>query len=225
MSFTVQEVWERALPSHSAMLELEANSNWVWPEMTPAQVKLLMEAFKDQRNLVAQLGTTHSNSRGLLDNKVAQLENLTVTGRAAGQFHFKDNPEKLAVLNALEDYGSGRSDTIDEARDFEAAWDKLEPTWVFSPGHDLVAYKAIRPQIEILRTNYSDAKTDWRSAVNKLTQMTGELSAVLVAWYDAATRAFGENTPEGVMLRGTIPTYYSGTDAAPVTPAVNPPTP
>ncbi len=209
MSFTVPEVWERALPSHSAMVELQANSNWVWPEMTPLQFKALMDAFKDQRELETQLQTAQINARGLLDNQIDALELLTVKGRAAGQFHFKDQPEKLAVLDALVDYGTGRSDTIDEARDFEAAWQKIEAAWIFSPGHDLIAYKAMRPQIETLRIAYSDAKTNWRSAASKLTKMTGELSAVLVAWYDAATRDFPENTPEGAMLRGTIPTYYS----------------
>lgn len=218
MSFSVQEVWERAVPSHSAMVELQAEAGWVWPEQTPAEVKAQMDGLNVLRDEESALNVAQENARRVLDGRLKVLETLTVNGKAAGQFRFRAAPEKLAVLNALVDYGAGRSDTLDEARDFEAAWEKLEPGWSFDSAVNLAAYKALRPEIETLRTAYSDAKTAWRTAAGQITKQAAELSAVLVAWYDAATRQFAESTPEGAMLRGTIPTYYSAPPTPPVTP-------
>lgn len=222
MSFSAQEVSDRAVPSHSAMVQLQTQSSWVWAEMTPVQFKAQMDALNAQRELEARLNAAQEDARGLVDRRLKLLETLTVNGKAAGQFHFREASEKLAVLNALVDYGAGRSDTLDEARDFEAAWDEIESGWIFASGYNLAAYKALRPEIEQLRKDYSDAKTAWRSDASKLTTLTAQLSDVLVAWYDAATRNFPENTPEGVMLRGTIPTYYSPS-AGGQQPAVTPP--
>jgi hypothetical protein len=53
--------------------------------------------------------------------------------------------------------------------------------------------------------------------------MAGDLTDMSQAWYANALRVFPDGTPEGDMIRGTIPTTYTSAPAPPAPPA--PPTP
>lgn len=62
----------------------------------------------------------------------------------------------------------------------------------------------------------------WREGNGKLATLASQFNDHNVAWYDAATRIFPEDSAEGAMIRSTIPTYIS----PPVTPEPPPaPTP
>ncbi|HEY0073966.1 MAG TPA: hypothetical protein VGB77_07690 [Abditibacteriaceae bacterium] len=205
MAVSVMQVWERAVPTQSAMAQLE--SAWVWPEMTPAAFQALITALQVQRDTVADMDAAQEEKRGLLDTQLRQLDLLTTQGKAAGKFHFRSSPDKLGVIEALEEIGTGRSSTLEEARAFESAWEKVGPSWVFSMDLQLADYQELRAQCESLMDDYSDAKTAWRAASGKMTTLAAQLSEHCVAWYDAAARVFPEGTAEGNMIRGTIPTY------------------
>ncbi|MEO5716789.1 MAG: hypothetical protein ABIT37_25140 [Luteolibacter sp.] len=53
----------------------------------------------------------------------------------------------------------------------------------------------------------------------KLGNLAAEMEDVNEAWYANATRVFPAGTPEGDMIRGTIPTTYVPKAKEPATPA------
>ncbi|SRR5260221_3859436 len=91
------------------------------------------------------------------------------------------------------------------------------------PANMLTAFNALRKQCnEDLQNAYSAARSDWRNESGKLAQMGRDLEDTNEAWYADALRAFAAGTPEGDMIRGTIPTTYTPPPPKPPTPPVPP---
>jgi hypothetical protein len=120
MAVNANTVWERAVATHSAMLQ--AQPAWEWVEMTPTAFQGHITALQTQRDMVAQLEAAHDQARGTLDKELDKLDSLTTQGKAAAKYKFRDMPDKQVVLDGLPEIGSGRSATLEEAREFDAAW-------------------------------------------------------------------------------------------------------
>jgi len=137
-----------------------------------------------------------------------------MNGIALAGTHFADQPTKLALLDNLTATGGSRQGILDEALTWESAWSQADATYCPLATVTLTAFDALRLQcLTTLQTDYNTKYSAWRDQVGLLGQMSSALEKVLVAWYSDATRIFPAGTPEGDMIRGTIPTTYDGGNA------------
>jgi hypothetical protein len=141
---------------------LQVQPLWEWVEMTAAVFQGHIDALQTQRDTVAQLEAAQDQARGNLDKELDKLELLTTQGKAAAKYRFRNMPDKQEVLDGLQEIGSGRSATLEEAGEFDAAWEKLDPAWTFAMGMPLIDYRDLRADCETLIETYSKAKAAWR---------------------------------------------------------------
>jgi hypothetical protein len=162
-------------------------------------------------------------ARGAWDAALDQLHGWTVQGVGMAKARCRNDAAKSAQLANLSASASGRESVLAEALAWESAWASVDAAWVPLPGLTLAAFAALRKHAnEDLKTAHADARATWRKASARLGEMAGDLTDVSQAWYANATRVFPEGTPEGDMIRGTIPTTYNPPPPAPA-PAPTPP--
>lgn len=225
-------VKDRATKTISAALQLAAL--WSWQEKTIPQMQLgLVAIIGDNTATPPIVGQEEAASaaeqvmlaaRGNWDAQLDVLHSRTVQGVSMIKNKYRDNAAKLAVVGGLAARGSSRKETLEEALAWESAWAQADPTWSPLPANTLAGFKTLRNQCEEgLRTAYADAQSAWREQAGKLAAVVAVMEDINVAWYADATRVFPAGTPEGDMIRGTIPTTYSPPPTPPTPPA--PPTP
>ena len=215
MKETVAFVENRAAKTIAAATIVAAK--WVYSGKTTPQIQALLTAIVGDKSasppLPGQEGVTSAakktmeDSRHLWDAGLDQLHAWTMNGIALAGTHFTDQPTKLALLDNLVATGGSRQGILDEALAWSAAWNQADATYVPLPGVTLAAFDAQRVQcLTTLQDDYNTKYSAWRDQVGILGQMSSALEKVLVAWYSDATRIFPAGTPEGDMIRGTIPT-------------------
>lgn len=161
-------------------------------------------------NLAAERVMT--DARGLWDTNLDQLHRWTMQGVSMCKTRFKADSVKLALVQHLTARGDSRHTILDEALEWESAWNEADPTWCPLPANTLAAFKTLRTQcLEGLQNDFKAAASAWREQAGILTQLAAALEAINVAWYSDATDVFAAGTPEGDMIRGTIPTTYTAT--------------
>jgi hypothetical protein len=229
MGESIEFVKDRATKTLSAAKQLA--SQWTWQEKTVAEMEAALVAFigdKDanppvagQEEITSDAERAMLAARGAWDAQLDTLHRRTMQGVGMAKSRHRDDPAKLAVLAPLTARGDSRSVTLDEALAWESAWAQVDPAWAPLPANTLPAFQALRRLCaEDLKTAYSDARAVWRAQAEKLNAAAEALDDASVAWYADATRVFPAGTPEGDMIRGTIPTTYS--PPAPKTPAPTP---
>lgn len=155
-------------------------------------------------------------ARGSLDSQLDLLHLRTMQGVAMAKNKFRKNPAAFSQIDNLTACGTSRSVTLKEALAWESAWENLAATWAPLPANTLSAFKTLRETCnEDLQTAYAAAYAAWRKEAEKLSEMALALENSNVAWYADATRVFPTGTPEGDMIRGTVPTTYSPQTATP----------
>ena len=216
---------------------LAVMAKWVWPEKTIAQLQALLTAIVGDATatppLPGQEGVTSAAEQAMLNARAAwdagldQLHTWTMNGLALARTHFMNQPAKLALLAGLTAKGESRPGILAEALAWEAAWSQADAAYAPLPGVTVAAFDTLRLQcLTTLQTDYNQKFSAWRDQVGILGRMAADLEQLLVAWYADATRIFDGGTPEGQMIRGTIPTTYDGAGpATPPTPPPNNPTP
>ena len=214
MGLSLEFIKDRAVKTISAATQIAAT--WTWQEKSIADMQSALTAVVGdkkakppvigQEELVSQSEQTMLAARGAWDTQLDTLHRWTVQGVGMARTRFRNDPAKLAQLASLTTDSNSRSETLAEALAWESAWASVDPAWVPMPANTLSAFKALRKQCaEDLQTAYSDARADWRTESGKLAQMGRDLEDTNEAWYADATRAFPAGTPEGDMIRGTIP--------------------
>lgn len=99
-------------------------------------------------------------------------------------------------------------------------------TWSPLPANTLATFKALRKQCaEDLQTAYSDAHTNWSKESKKLAAMGRALEDLNEAWYADATEVHAGNTPEGQVIRSSVPTTYTPPPDKKTTPPTTPTSP
>jgi hypothetical protein len=232
MKETVAFVENRAGKTIAAATNIAAK--WVYPGKTTPQIQALLTAIvgdkttspplPGQEGVASAAKKTMEDSRHVWDAGLDQLHVWTMNGIALARTHFADQSTTLALLDNLSATGDSRQGILDEALAWSAAWNQADPTYVPLPGVTLAAFDAQRVQcLTTLQNDYNNKYSAWRDQVGILGQMAADLEKVLVAWYSDATRIFPAGTPEGDMIRGTIPTTYTpASNATPPTPAPTP---
>lgn len=195
---------------------------WVWPGKTIPEMQTMLTGIEGDSTasppLPGQEGTAVAaerammTARGAWDAGLHQLHGWTMNGIALGKTHFGDQPIKRGLLANLTARGASRADILAEALAWEAAWSEADATYTPLAGITLTAFETLRLQcLTTLQDDYNKAYSTWRDQVGALAQIAADLEKVLVAWYSDATRVFPAGTPEGDMIRGTVPTTYTPT--------------
>ena len=232
MGQSLEFIKDRALKTTSAAEQLAPV--WIWQEKTPAQMSALLVAITGNRavdppvvgqeEITSQAEQTMLHARGLWDAGLDQLHRWTLQGVGMAKNRFRNNPPQAAQLDGLTAKGDSRAATLKEALDWESAWANVDPAWAPLPANTLAAFRALRKQcLEDLQDAYADGFAAWSKDAKKLGQMARDLEDVNEAWYADALRVFPAGTPEGDLIRGTIPTTYNPPSAKP-TPPPPPPT-
>lgn len=223
-------VKDRASKTLSAAQQIAAA--WTWQEKTLAQMQAALVAIigdntaappvAGQEEAASAAEQAMLAARGAWDAQLDVLHRRTVQGVGMAKNKYRNDPAKLAVLGGLTARGTSRKETLDEALAWESAWAQVDPAWAPLPANTLAAFKTLRNQCEEgLRDAYSDAQSAWRKEVGRLAELVAAMEDINQAWYADATRVFPAGTPEGDMIRGTIPTTYH----PPAPPPPAPPTP
>jgi hypothetical protein len=185
---------------------------WVWSERTLPQWNVDLAAFRTQHEMTANAEALKDARVGVFDAALDVLHDHTQVALNLFKTKNRNDPAKVHALRALTAIGGSRSRIMDEALSWESAWEELEPDWEPIAGQTLASFKLERKLCETLSKEYSDAKAAWRREVGKWNALGEILNDACVAWYAAATQVFKESTPEGAMIRGTIPTTYQPLD-------------
>jgi len=228
MGESIDFIKDRAVKTISAAKTLAAS--WTWSEKSIADYQAQLETIIGnkqinppvigQEEIVSADEQAMKAARGTWDDALDQLHRYTVQGVGMAKNRFRNEPAKLAQLDSLTAKGNSRSKTLAEALAWESAWASIDPAWAPLPANTLTAFKTLRKRCnEDLQTAYSDAQSTWRNSAEKLAQMAADLEDINEAWYADATRIFLAGTPEGDMIRGTIPTTYTPPPDEPENPA------
>lgn len=231
MAESIEFIKDRATKTISAAKQLI--TKWTWEEQTPAQMQTALEAITGnnsvtppvigQEEIASQAEQAMLAARGTWDAKLDALHGLTVQGVAMAKNRNRNNPANLAVLGGLSARGTSRAEILDEALAWESAWTKISPTWVPVEGNALPLFKVLRKQCaEDLQQAYTDAQADYRQEAEKLADMADSLEQSSQAWYADATAVFTAGTPDGDMIRSTVPTTYNPPSPKPVPLAAQP---
>ena len=225
MGQSIDFIKDRATKSIAAAREVAPT--WTWQDMDADAMQAELDKIignedgspkVGQEEIAQDAEQAMLAKRGLWDTALDQLHRWTMQGLGMAKTRFRDDPAKLGQLDNLSARGTSRAETLAEALDWDSAWGKLDPAWSPMPANTRTAFSALRKTcVEELQTDYADARANWRDEAEKLNELAANLEKINVAWYADATRAFAEGTPEGDMIRGTVPTTYNP-PAPPATP-------
>lgn len=222
MGESIEFIKQRAVATLAAQTQIAPQ--WVWQEKTVAAFELQHKGVTDQEELSGEAETAMLAARAAWDGQLDLLHRRTMQGVGMAKSRFRNQPLKLALVENLEARGDSRSAILKEALDWEKAWKQTEQTWSPMPANTFAAFGTLRLQcLEPLQHAYKEKLTAWRDVTNILNGLGRDMEDVNEAWYADACKAFGEGTPEGDMIRGTIPTTYNPPPPAPPTPPVTPP--
>jgi hypothetical protein len=218
MAQSIDFIKDRAAKTISAAKQLAVK--WTWEEQTSDQMQAALTAIVGdgdatppiigQEEVASQAEQAMFAARGAWDSNLDDLHNRTVQGVAMAKNRNRKNPANLAVLAGLTARGTSRAETLSEALAWESAWTKIDAAWVPVAGNTLAAFKTLRQQCaEDLQQAYADTQADYRQEAEKLADMADNLEQSNQAWYADATVVFPAGTPDGDMIRSTVPTTYN----------------
>jgi len=224
MSETIGFIKDRAVKTISAAKQLA--NQWTWPELTPDQMQAALWAITGNSSvtppIIGQEEITSAAKRrrdaayGRWETQLGELHRRTVQAVGMIKNKLRNDPALLAVVSGLSASSNSHKETLDEALALESAWTNLLPAWSPTTTNTLAAFRVLRKQCaEDLQSAFSDAHTEWRSEVTTLNAMADALEQSDEAWYADATRVFAVGTPEGDMIRSTVPTTYSPSTTTP----------
>jgi hypothetical protein len=202
-------ILERALASRSAQVTIALI--WMWLEKTIAQWTTQIDAFIVQAEVAADANAVSNARRSELDEKLVVLHKRTQQGLSFLKTTFRNDITKGDALRTLSAAGNSRAQILAEALAFESAWEELDPAWEPMVGQTLALFKVLREEGDTCMATYSAAKAAWRHQTGNWKRLGTVLNRDCMAWYSIATRVFPVGTPEGDMIRGTVPTTPNST--------------
>lgn len=217
MAQTYEFTLDRAQKTRDAQDEIKAK--WLWSEKTLAQWDADIAALTGQNETLATTTAAMLAKRGETDTALDKLDQWTGEGLTLMRLRLRNDPEQLATLDTLTADGTSRANKLTEALDWENAWAKIDSTFAPTTENNFAAFQALRKQCLKLVGEYGAAETKVTSDNTKLTQLKAQMEDDNQAWYKAATKLFKPGTPEGDMIRSSVPTTTSSPSAAPAPPA------
>ena len=231
MGESVDFIKDRAGKTIAAAKQAQISAGWVFQEKTIPQMEAMLKGIvgdstatpplAGQEEVAQTAQSAMESARGIWDAQLDVLHRYTAQGVGMAKNKSRNDPSKQALLKGLTARGTSRPEILTEALAWETAWNKLDPAWAPLPANTLVLFSALRKNcLETLQKNYLDALSEWREKAETLAMLARDMEDVNEAWYADATRVFPVGTPEGDMIRSTVPTTYN-----PPPPPAAPPTP
>lgn len=203
----------RAQATRDAQSSIAAT--WVWEEKTVAQWDANLSAMDVKKVATSDLEGDMLAKRATYENTIALLHDRTVEGVGMARVKWRKDEARSKILSNLSASGGGREVVQKEAQAWESVWEKFDAAWNPSTPNTIVAFRTLISDSDAQENLYKKANTIWRTNVEELQVQGDALWDDCVAWYEAATILFKDNTAIGQMIRGTIPT-------SPTTPAPTP---
>jgi hypothetical protein len=214
----IESVKRRARATISAAKAVAAK--WIWQEESGDQMEAQLEAITGnntvtppvigQEEIASQAQRALAAAEGAWKTQLKALHQLTVQGLNMAKTKFRNDPANLAVVAGLHADGTTPEEILAQVLAWESAWGKIAPTWNPSTTNTFADYKTLRKQCaEDLQIAFKDAGSAASEEAGKAEQMAKDLNDVVVAWYADATKMFAVGTPEGDMIRSTVPTTYT----------------
>jgi len=207
MANSVEFVLKRAVATRNAQESVQPA--WVWDEKTVPQWNADIKTVQTREQAVADGEARLLARRGPLDAALDDLHNRTVQAVTMAKVRYRDDPAKGAVLRSLNAGGQSRSEILDEATEWEAAWREVAGDWRPTPANTLPEYQKLRAHCLALQEEYVKAQTALRALAEALNHEAAKLDDANTAWYRSATVVFPKGTPEGDLIRSTVPTTYT----------------
>lgn len=189
--------------------QTEIAADWVWEEQTVAQWDARVTGFTTKKSASDIQEGVMLNKRAIFDGTIATLHDRTVEGLKMARIKWRKDTARKAILSNLSADGGGRDTVQKEARAWAGVWESFDAAWEPTTGNTLVAFNTLITTSETDEKAYKKEHTKWREKAEELNTFAAECEELCVAWYGAATVEFAEGTPQGDMIRSTVPTTYN----------------
>lgn len=207
MGSSLEFIETRLQATRDAQTEIAAT--WVWEEQTVVQWDTRVTDFTAKKAASATQEGVMLNKRALYEATLVQIHDLTVDGVKMARIKWRKDEPRKAILSTLSADGGGRDKVQAEARAWAAVWASFDAAWVPTPGNTLAAFNTLISLSETQENAFKMEHTKWREKAEELNDFAEACEELCVAWYGAATTVFPEGTPQGDMIRSTVPTTYS----------------
>jgi hypothetical protein len=216
MNKIVQFVLDRATATTTAATTLQ--SDWLWSEKTVAQMVADAKALKVQAGISDDNDVALTNAVSNKNAALAGYHQTTVTLLGMTRTHYRKNPAATATLKGLHAVGDSEQGILDEGAKLAKVWEELDDTYVPDQGWTLTAFQAAGTAAAAALGAVTTAQVAWSNESAKTDALGAAVEDTNVAWYADATKKFGPETPQGVMIRQTVPTTTAAVQppAAPV---------
>ena len=207
MGSSLEFIEARLQATRDAQTEIAAT--WVWEEQTVVQWDTRVSDFTAKKAASDTQEGVMLNKRALFEGTVVQIHDLTVDGVKMARIKWRKDEPRKAVLATVHADGGGRDTGQKEARAWAAVWSSFDAAWVPTPGNTLAAFNTLVTLSETQENAFKLEHTKWREKAEELNDFAEACEDLCIAWYAAATTVFPEGTPQGDMIRSTVPTTYT----------------
>ncbi len=207
MAENIESTLQRAQATKAVQTSIAAT--WTWDEMTLPQWDTAITSFVAQMETEQDAEADYLAKRGETEAAIDSIHSLSGRSVRMAKNRYRNDPAKLEVTNRLHNAAASRAGKLQDALEWESAWEKLEPAWSPLPGVTLATFKPQRLAAMALLEGLTTKKTTWDAADEQLDAQGRALNGNCVAWYEAATTVFPAGTPEGDLIRSDIPTTYN----------------
>ena len=208
--FTLQ----RAQATRSVQVSIAGS--WVWEKKTVIQWDAAIIALVAQMEASQDAEADYLAQRGEAYTAITAIHALAGRCLRMAKNRYRTDPAKLEVITGLHNDSGSHLGQLQDALEWESAWEKLDDAWSPLPGVTLATFKPQRVAALALLESFTTKKTTWDTEDEQVNAQGRALNADCVAWYEAATTVCPAGTPEGDLIRSDVPTTY--------TPPSNPPT-
>ena len=223
MAENIESTLQRAQATKAVQTSIAAT--WTWDEMTLPQWDTAITSFVTQMETEQDAEADYLAKRGETEAAIDSIHSLSGRSVRMAKNRYRNDPAKLEVTNRLHNAAASRTGKLQDALEWESAWEKLEPAWSPLPGVTLATFKPQRLAAMGLLEGLTTKKTTWDAADEQLDAQGRALNGNCVAWYEAATTVFPAGTPEGDLIRSDIPTTYNPPSTPPTSIEIDQATP
>jgi hypothetical protein len=201
---SLEFVKQRLIATRNAQVALTAK--WQWPEKTVVQWDSDIAGLTQLENTESATRAVLIEHAGQWDAAVAQLYTHARDVARLGRTRFRLDAGKAALFNRVHVQSRGRSGLCKYAATVRDRWQQADPRWQPLPEMQLSAFSSTIVNVDAQETTHGQKLAAWREAAAKVMSRARTLNVDCMAWYAEATTRFPAGTPEGDMIRATVPT-------------------
>jgi hypothetical protein len=208
LSPALDDILDRGRDTSAVMDKLAAAPhNWKWSGVSPQDFAARLVAVDGAVTALAGAETALTEAAADWDTTLDGLVQDAAFGLRLARVRYKEQPVKLRLFEGLRLESNGRDAKSQFALNFEASWERAEPTWVFKPAVTLDNFSQRRESIFAKQKLHVAAEKNEQHERAALFQLAEQLNVWSVDWYEVATATFAADTVAGQLVR-TVPTTY-----------------